>query len=263
MSLKLCSIGARGLWMEMLSIMGISERRGYLQIGGVPITLSQLAKLANVSEEETKVLFDELKNQNVFSVSEDGIPFNRRMVKETTKYEESVLYGKMGGSPLLKRSQNPEARIQKLEATDGLTTPLNGGVKGQQALKGNDIQDGQGRIETDPPSVDAAPPPSSPAAAQRGETAGGRRFVPPTPKEVEEYAKTIDFEIDGAYFVAYYEAAGWMRGKTPIKNWKMAVVTWKKNGSQYGRKTGGRSGKSLQSRCFPEPEGKRALTLKL
>ena len=56
-----------------------------------------------------------------------------------------------------------------------------------------------------------------------------RGFQPPTPQEVTEYAKTIDYALDGGRFVNHYEAAGWMRGKTKITSWKACVRTWKIN----------------------------------
>jgi len=53
------------------------------------------------------------------------------------------------------------------------------------------------------------------------------RFSKPTPAEVAEYAKTIGYTLDGQSFVDSYEAKGWLIGKTPMKNWKAAVRTWK------------------------------------
>lgn len=55
-----------------------------------------------------------------------------------------------------------------------------------------------------------------------------RRFVVPTAKEASDYAKTIDFELDGEAFVDHYATNGWMRGNTKIKDWKACVRTWKK-----------------------------------
>lgn len=55
------------------------------------------------------------------------------------------------------------------------------------------------------------------------------KFVPPTPSEVSEYGKSIGFAIDGVRFCAFYESKGWVVGKSPMKNWKAAVQTWKGN----------------------------------
>lgn len=54
-----------------------------------------------------------------------------------------------------------------------------------------------------------------------------QKFSPPVPAEVTEYGTSIGFPVDGAYFCAYYEARGWMIGKTKMRSWKAAVRTWK------------------------------------
>ena len=56
-----------------------------------------------------------------------------------------------------------------------------------------------------------------------------KRFRPPTISEVMEYAKEKGYHIDAEKFIAYYESKGWVVGKSPMKNWKAAVVTWSKN----------------------------------
>lgn len=55
----------------------------------------------------------------------------------------------------------------------------------------------------------------------------GKIFRTPSAVEVKDYASSIGFSLDGQKFVDYYEAAGWMRGKTKIKDWKACVRTWK------------------------------------
>jgi hypothetical protein len=61
----------------------------------------------------------------------------------------------------------------------------------------------------------------------------GKKFVEPTPKEVEEYGQSINFKIDGEAFVSYYGARGWiMSNGRKMQCWKSAVVTWKKNSRQ-------------------------------
>lgn len=52
-------------------------------------------------------------------------------------------------------------------------------------------------------------------------------FLAPKPEEVTAYAKSLGVFLDGQKFVAYYEASGWMRGKTKIKDWRACVRTWK------------------------------------
>lgn len=53
------------------------------------------------------------------------------------------------------------------------------------------------------------------------------KFIPPTPKEATEYAASIGYKLDGAYFCDTYQARGWMYGKTPLRDWRAAVRVWK------------------------------------
>lgn len=53
-------------------------------------------------------------------------------------------------------------------------------------------------------------------------------FIPPTIEEVASYCKERNNDIDPESFVAFYSSKGWRIGKTPMKNWKMAVITWEK-----------------------------------
>ena len=60
-----------------------------------------------------------------------------------------------------------------------------------------------------------------------------RKFVKPTPKEVNDYAKEIDFKLDGEYFCDWNEARGWLVSKNPMKDWKAAIRTWKRNSKNF------------------------------
>ena len=60
-----------------------------------------------------------------------------------------------------------------------------------------------------------------------------KKFVKPTAKEVNDYAKEIEFKLDGDYFCDWNEARGWLVSKNPMKDWKAAVRTWKRNSSKF------------------------------
>lgn len=121
MSLKFCSLAARGLWIEMMSIMGISEKNGFLQIGGKPITNEQLAIMSGVSVDVVNPLMDELERNGVFSRDENGVPYSRRMVRDFEAYEQGKKYGKRGGNPRLKKEENSESKSYSPEAKGRIT----------------------------------------------------------------------------------------------------------------------------------------------
>ena len=58
-------------------------------------------------------------------------------------------------------------------------------------------------------------------------------FIRPTAEQITEYSKEIGFTLDGSQFIDHYEARGWLIGKNPMKDWKAAVRTWKRNSNQF------------------------------
>ena len=68
-------------------------------------------------------------------------------------------------------------------------------------------------------------------------TNNNNTFIKPNSKEVNEYAKSIGFELVGDQFFDHYEARGWMIGKNKMKDWKAAVRTWKRNSTQFTPQT--------------------------
>lgn len=87
-------------------------------------------------------------------------------------------------------------------------------------------REGEGRLNIGDSSVVANAPPAKKT----------RRFVPPAVEEVAAYCEERHNGIDAQAFVDHYAASGWMRGKTPIRDWKACVRTWERNSQTGGRK---------------------------
>lgn len=106
--LRLCSLAARGLWMEMLAIMHRSERYGQLLIGGRVPTDAQLAVQVGALPDEVTALVVELSDAGVFSRAGSGAIYSRRMTRDHRKAETARKNGKRGGNPTLsKQTDNP------------------------------------------------------------------------------------------------------------------------------------------------------------
>lgn len=58
---------------------------------------------------------------------------------------------------------------------------------------------------------------------------GRNPFVKPSVSEVAEYCRERNNGIDPEEFWAFYESKGWMVGKSPMKDWKAAIITWEKS----------------------------------
>lgn len=106
--LRDCSLAARGLWIEMLSIMHASERYGRLLIAGSAPNAGRLAKQVGGTEGEVETLLAELETAQVFSRDATGVIYSRRMKSDEKSAENARKVGKRGGNPnLLKQTRNP------------------------------------------------------------------------------------------------------------------------------------------------------------
>lgn len=81
--LRTCSIGSRGAWHEMLGIC--VENGGYLLVDGKAPSICELGRLIGVERRQLSRLLRELEKHGVFSRTEEGVIYCRRMVREAGK----------------------------------------------------------------------------------------------------------------------------------------------------------------------------------
>lgn len=72
----------------------------------------------------------------------------------------------------------------------------------------------------------------------RGQRATQNKARPKDALEVEAYAQSIGFKVNGQHFIDTYEKGGWVYGKSrlPVKDWKACVRTWKSYETENGHK---------------------------
>lgn len=87
LGLKACGLAARGLWTEMLTIMHEATPRGYLVVQGVPLDQRALARFISAKLPDVRKAWDELQQKRVFSLTEDGIVYSRKMVRDAKRRE--------------------------------------------------------------------------------------------------------------------------------------------------------------------------------
>jgi hypothetical protein len=159
-AVRMLSLAARGLWFEMLCIMHLAGRRGFLEHAeGRPLTVEQLARAVGEATKIVGKLIAELEAVNVFSRDAAGTIFSRRMVRDEHKRRLCAASGKLGGNPALTRGDNPT---------------LKGPAKGQDNGEDN-------RNPTPSLSVSASVALSPSASAELGGTSS-----PQTPSDAAE-----------------------------------------------------------------------------
>lgn len=96
----------KGLWWELLGLMWDSEDRGYLVLNGFPMTPESIARNIGATPEEVTKGMEVLFKYGVVSKTEDGIIYNRKMVRDNKKRKQNQLNGRKGGRPA-KEKENP------------------------------------------------------------------------------------------------------------------------------------------------------------
>ena len=118
-ALRVCSLSARGLWIEMLALMHEAKPRGHLLVNEKAPDARRLAALVGSTEREVKAGLEILEAEGVFSRTPEGVIYSRRMVKETKEREAGREFGRKGGNPALKaKPADP-----KVNGGDGGLTP--------------------------------------------------------------------------------------------------------------------------------------------
>ena len=56
-----------------------------------------------------------------------------------------------------------------------------------------------------------------------------KRFKKPTAEEIQAYCDERENGLNGQQIFDFYQAKGWVIGKSPMKDWKAAVRTWERN----------------------------------
>ena len=94
-AVRCMSLGARGLWIDMLCLMYESPTRGYLSLmDGKPVSAVQLARMVGGTLKEIESLLSEMRGCGTFSVTDDGVMFSRRMVADEELRELKSKAGK-------------------------------------------------------------------------------------------------------------------------------------------------------------------------
>lgn len=110
-ALRCCSIGARGLWIDMICYMHEGSPYGYLKVNHKVIHKANLARMAGLSLDEVDGYISELVDSGVCQVDEDGCFFSKRMVRDENLRLVRAAGGKKGGNPALIGKKKSDERL--------------------------------------------------------------------------------------------------------------------------------------------------------
>lgn len=207
-ALRLCSLAAQGLWMRMLCAMHRGTPYGHLTVNGAAPTPRQLALMLTATQREIDRLVPELQKSGVMSVTEQGLIYSRRMVRDKAIIDKGIKDGRTGGNPFLR------AR--------GLTPPLN--PKPSDPLNLDADADAEAEEEEESPPPVAPPKASAPRSASPTPAGRGCRiaddWTPADPGFAAEHG--VDQAAALAEFRDYWRGVA---GKAGVKiDWE---ATWR------------------------------------
>jgi hypothetical protein len=94
--------------MDMLAIMVDAEPMGHLLVNGRAPSERQLSSVFGCSEKDTRGYIKEMEDAGVFSRTDTGVIFNRRMVRDKAISDKAVQDGKRGGNPSITGKKTPQ-----------------------------------------------------------------------------------------------------------------------------------------------------------
>lgn len=150
--LRSCSIAARGMWADMLCMAHLSEPYGHLTVNGKRKTDAQII---NAISGATRALLTELETAGVFSRTDDGTIYSRRMVRDEAMRKVRGEGGELGAEHGPKGGSHGAKGGRQSKEKEGKKPPLHADEK--PPLEGSEKPPLEGSEE--PPLEDRLKPP--------------------------------------------------------------------------------------------------------
>lgn len=259
-ALQSCSLYARGLWIEMMCIMHESDPYGHLCINSRPVSPAQLSRLIGESVAVTARLLDELEAAGVFSRTDAGVIYSRRMVKdEHNRNVRAAGGGKSLQNPNVPRPRKKDAAEDRAEAGGKGAVKVHAVHGGMDHAKDRAEDSRKDTLkDTLPPSFDGSigvSPSSSSSLTPLVPPPGGRGSPPESGKPPKRARRSqrpadmqpnethrriaaeqdVDIDREFVQFCDFHDAKASL-----FADWDRAFNTWLRNARQYGSPSNGR-----------------------
>jgi len=120
-ALRTCSIGARGLWIDMICYMHEGSPYGYLKVNEKVILTNNLARMVGETLEVVEGWLLELSEAGVFQYADDGSIFSKRMIRDEYIRNTRAKGGVLGGNPNLLKKDKDNHKVE--DKVNQNTTP--------------------------------------------------------------------------------------------------------------------------------------------
>jgi len=109
----------RNVWLDMMCLMWESQVRGYLLLGGKPMSRETIARNIGEDNQNFEICLTKILEFGCFDIREDGAIFSRRMVRENELSVKRAKSGSQGGNPNLVK-QNASKPPSKTQANSDI-----------------------------------------------------------------------------------------------------------------------------------------------
>jgi len=195
--LRRCSIGARGLWLELLCVMHTCEPYGHLvERDGSAMDDDGAARLCGVDLKVYRAHLAELEKRGVPSRTPAGVIYSRRMVRDEERRNEIAAHGKEAGKYGILGKEFGALGGRPRKDSGGNKTPL----------------DDENTSTEKPPTETGEKPPREPPAVSASVFASEKHLKP-----------ALEFgEGDarqGSNGTSIPDKSGGVKGRKPSANW--------------------------------------------
>ena len=115
-SLRLCSPETRGVWIDLLCWMFLSNEPGFLIINGQPLDANSLKQFVNCDQKSFEKIWSELTKFGIIKLDDRGVYYSKRMVEDERIRQIRRDCGSLGGNPKLQPKREP--KVKNLDKQD-------------------------------------------------------------------------------------------------------------------------------------------------
>ncbi len=235
--LRFVSLAAEGLWIELLMKMHSCSPYGNLILHGrAPSPTEIVRMIGKGTPSQVSSCLQELERANVFSQTDQGVIYCRRMVRDNRRRVVAAANGSKGGNPNLLNSVNqkvPSGITKNAGSVNGcgghsVKTELKKELKKELDLVGRGVGE---PFALEPSSGPIAGKPAR--QREKARTKIPEDWYPDIPRTDTAAGRGIDVPTEVRKFVNHHTAKGNL-----MANWEAAWETWVDNAIEFQRRRG-------------------------
>lgn len=206
-ALRRCSPSARGLWIDLICLMHAGDPYGHLRTGGADMLPGEIARATGFTAAEVRRCEAELDRAGVFSRTDAGTIFCRRMVRDEAMRQKRASYGHLGSEFGSLGGRPPKQRDGVMDGV--YEKPHRGRHDGVISERVNNPPSSSSSLLLGLYTKHTTQPPPNPPKQAKTPSA--------TPSNVKSPTAAVREELKRAAIRAWNDACGYMRD---WQNWR-------------------------------------------